>query len=199
MIDELRRKLGHLVQRCEGASAIEFAFVGPVLLLLVVGSMELGMIFFASSLLQGGIREAARFGITGAQPDGPVNREQHLVEVINEHGAGVVNVTAADIATLIYPDFSSIGEPEPFVDRNGNNIYDAGEPYTDVNCNDSWDPDMGRAGLGVGGEVVLYRASFDKPLLTGFLAPMIGKDGRIRLEASVAVRNEPFDGGAEGC
>ena len=36
-------------------------------------------------------------------------------------------------------------------------------------------------------------------LLTGFLASMIGEAGKIRLEASVAVRNEPFGGTTTGC
>ena len=63
MIADLRRRLGRFGRRSDGVSAIEFAFVAPVLLLFIVGTMELGMILFADSLLEGGLREAARFVI----------------------------------------------------------------------------------------------------------------------------------------
>jgi hypothetical protein len=58
---------------------------------------------------------------------------------------------------------------------------------------------MGRAGLGAGGDVVIYQVNYDWPLLTGLLAPFIGTDGKVPLGASVAVRNEPYEGGAAGC
>ena len=34
-------------------------------MLLLIGVMELSMVFFADTVLESGLREAARFGITG--------------------------------------------------------------------------------------------------------------------------------------
>ena len=198
MIAALRQRLARLKRRRDGVAAIEFAFIAPALLLLTIGSMEVGMIFFGNALLEGGVREAARFGLTGAMPPAGT-REDHVVDVVNEHGAGVINITTANVTTLVYPNFTSIGEPEPYTDENGSTSYDFGEPYTDINCNGIWDPDMGRAGLGSGGEVVVYTVNYDMPMMTGLLDPMMGQDGKVPLIASVTVRNEPFDQGFPGC
>ncbi len=181
-----------------GATALEFSFVMPILVLLVLGSIEFSMIAFASALLEGGLREASRFGITGQVPEG-TTREQYIVDVMNAHGNGVVRLTEEDVSVLTYPNFSKIGQPEPFTDENGNGSYDSGEPYTDVNCNNQWDSDMGLAGAGAGGEVVLYSVTYDLPLMTGYLNGIIGNDGKFPLAANVAVRNEPFEGGTGIC
>jgi len=196
----LFRHLRRLKERCEGLAAMEFAFVAPVLLLLTLGTMEVGMITFASTLLSSGLREASRFGMTGEEPTSGTRKDE-IVNIINANGAGVINITAANIETLIYPNFAQIGEPEPFTDESTppNGKYDAGEPYTDINCNNQWDPDMGRAGLGAGGEIVLYTVNYDLEMITGILDSMIGEDGKFPLSASVAVRNEPFPGGGAGC
>jgi hypothetical protein len=198
MIDALRRTLGRLRRRDDGSTLLEFAFVAPVLMILLFGGMEVGMIFFADSLLEGGLREASRFGLTGAPPPSGT-REDHIVEVVNANGAGVVVIDETNITTLVYPNFTSIGEPEPFTDSNGNLVYDASEPFVDINCNSQWDPDMGKSGLGHGGEVVKYSINYELPLLSGLLAPLLGTDGKFPLAASVVVRNEPFDDGDPAC
>lgn len=198
MIAALRQWLRRLERRRDGTAALEFAFVAPALLLLTIGTMEISMIFFGNALLEGGLRESARFGLTGAMPPSGT-REDHVVEVVNAHGAGIVNVTAADVTTLVYPNFTSIGQAEPYTDEDGSMSYNNPEPFTDVNCNGSWDPDMGRAGLGSGGEVVVYTVNFDMPMMTGLLSGMMGVGGKIPLTASVTVRNEPFDSGFPGC
>ncbi len=58
---------------------------------------------------------------------------------------------------------------------------------------------MGKSGLGHGGEVVQYTVSFEHQLMTGLLASMLGKDGKMTLAALVVVRNEPFDDGDPAC
>ena len=177
---------------------MEFAFAAPILLMMVVGIMEISMIFFASTLLEGGLREAARFGITGSNPkDG--TREERIVEIINDHGAGLITVGVENVSILVYSDFDSIGEPEPYADENTNGEYDVGEPFTDSNCNGQWDEDMGKSGAGRGGDVVLYRVEYEWPLLVGMLAPLIGNDGKVPLSASVAVRNEPYSESTATC
>ena len=187
----LRQTLRRFQHCTSGVAGVEFAFAAPILFMVVVGIMEVSMIFFASTLLEGGLREAARFGITGSEPS-QVSREERIVEIVNAHGAGQITITAEDITILVYSDFGSIGEPEPYADENTNGEYDAGEPFTDINCSGEWDQDMGSAGAGSGGDVVLYRVDYEWPLLVGLLAPVFGNDGKVPLSASVAVRNEPY-------
>ena len=187
------------LRRCKrGTISLEFALLAPTLFAIVLGILEIGMIVFANALLEGGLRDASRYGITGLEPSEGA-RETHIVNIINEHGSGLLDIDTGDVTMLVYPDFDSIGESEPFTDQNANDSYDDGEPYTDLNCNDQWDADLGLPGAGAGGEVVLYTVQEDWELLTSFMTEAIGMDGQITLTASVAVRNEPYSGGAAIC
>ena len=172
--------------------AIEFAFAFPLVLLGVVGLMGLAMILFVNSLMEGGLRDASRFSITGEIPAG-MTREQAIVNIVNDRTLGLLNLTPADVSLRVYKTFDQIGQPEPLTnDVNGNGSYDPGDSYTDVNGNGHWDADMAAGGAGASGEVVVYDITVDWPLLTPFMVPLIGHDGVIPLSASIAVRNEPW-------
>jgi Flp pilus assembly protein TadG len=194
----MRTRLKRLAACQSGTAILEFAFALPVVLMLVTGTIEFAILSFSTTLLEGGLREAARYGITGLNAnDG--SREARIVEIVNEHAAGLLTITTDDVETLVYQDFADIGEPEPYTDSNGNGAYDSGEPYTDVNCNGQWDADRGAHGTGAGDEVVLYRVTYQHHTITGFLDPVIAPSGAIPLQASIAVRNEPFPGGPVVC
>ena len=143
-----RRVLGILRDR-RGSAAVEFALMAPVLILTITGIMEVSMVLAVSSLMEGGLRDAARFGITGYTPPG-VTREEQIRNIIGKATVGLIDMNQANIQTLVYPSFGDIGQPEPWDDQNSNGTYDVGEPYTDINENGQWDPDMGAAGLGGG-------------------------------------------------
>lgn len=175
----------------KGSAVTEFAIAAPVVIMATVGIIEFSMILFVSSLLEGGLREASRFGLTGFQPNG-LTREERILKIVEDHTHGLVDGTAVNLSTLVYPSFDSIGQPEPFTDENSNGTFDAGEPYMDINGNNQWDPDMGAAGLGGPEDIVLYTIEYDWPLMTGMLNGFVGNDGKIGLRASVVVRNEPY-------
>jgi Flp pilus assembly protein TadG len=161
-----------------------------VFLLAITGLIELGMMMLVATLMEGGLREAARFGITGYHPPGST-RESYILDTIASNTIGLVDMENAEVTYLIYPSFGDIGKPEPFTDVDSSGSWDPGEPYVDINGNGTWDPDMGAAGLGGPGEVVLYTVAVDWGMLTPVVAPLV-EDGKIRMTASVAVRNEPW-------
>jgi hypothetical protein len=174
----------------DGSAAIEFAFTAPLLITTVVAIMEFSMILFLSASLEGSLRDAARFGSTGFTPTG-VNREDVIIDKIQSATLGLVPIDADHVTTLAYTDFSEVGQPEPWIDDNpANGSYDVGEAYTDVNGNGQWDADMGTPGLGGACDVVVYRIETEWGLLLGLLANIIGNP--VKLEASTAVRNEPY-------
>ena len=198
---KIKRKfdfLTRLWRRNEGAAAVEFAFIAPILLLTIVGIMEVAMALIVSTLIEDGLRDAARFGITGSEPPG-VTREEQITSIIGDATVGLVEMSEIDIQTLVYPSFAEVGEPEPFTDTNANGVYDIGEPYTDINANGQWDADMGAAGVGGPGDIVLYKIKYNLPMMTSLLATMLGgADGKIQLSASIAVRNEPYPASTGG-
>jgi len=193
-IDRCRRRAG--VLRCTAASAaVEFALAAPILFLLIVGMFEIAMVMFISVTVEGGLREAARFGITGAAPVG-LTRQQQIMNILDAHTLGLIDIATATITFKAYDSFGDIGQPEPFNDISpANGIYDLGEPFTDLNGNSQWDADRGVDGVGNAGEIVLYKINYDWLLFTPIIANMLTGGDALHMSASVAVRNEPFEFG----
>jgi len=178
----------------EGSTLIELAFAAPVVIFSIIAMIEILTIMFVTTLMEGAVREASRFGITGFVPPGST-REQVIADIVKENTLGLVDIQPDTITTLVYLDFDKVGQPEPLtVDVNGNGKYDAadGDQYTDVNGNGTWDLDQGATGVGGASDVVLYTISYDWKIFTPLMAAFIGNNGVVKLSASVAVRNEPF-------
>lgn len=187
-----RPLLARLLRRQDGSAAIEFAFIMPTVLILLMGMLEIAMILLVSVLLDAGVRQASRFGITGYAVGGQ-SREDQILAIIEETTIGLVEMDEVTIDVLVYPSFTDVGQPEPYTDDSpANGQYDEGEEFTDINGNGSWDEDMGTSGAGGPGEVVVYSVRYDWPLLSGYMFDIIGTGGTVPLGASIAVRNEPF-------
>ncbi len=156
----------------------------------VVGVMEVGNIMFVNALMEGAARDAARFGRTGQGTE--AERLASIQAIIGSRTIGLVALGTAQVTTVTYNTFDDIGEPY-FDTAPSNGQYDPGEFYIDINGNDAFDPDQGTAGVGGPSEIVVYRIAYDLPLLTGLVSHLIGKDGKMRLQATVPVANEPFN------
>ena len=187
-IRRMLRAFDRLHREEDGSEAIEFVLIFPGFLLILVGALEFAVVTFVGSILESAMAEASRFGITGSTPPG-MTREQQVKDIVKEKTYGLIDMDKADFKTLVYPTFADIGQAEPYTDTNGNGQYDVGEPYNDVNGNGQWDADMGVAGLGGPGDIVLYKISYTWGMLTPVLKPIVGS---IKQSASIAVRNEPY-------
>ncbi len=175
------------LKKCDkGSVAIEFALIAPLVILFVVGIIELATAMAVSTMLEGGLREASRFGITGSTTGG---RQAAINQILANHSYGLINPTNINLSTRTYGSFASIGDEE-YTDSNGNGTHDEGEPYTDRNGNGSWDADGGSNGLGNASQIVVYRVSYDWPYLTGLFRPLVGNT--LHLTSAIAVRNEPY-------
>lgn len=176
-----------------GSTLMEFAFGAPILVTVMLASMEFGTIMLTNTLMESSLREAARFGITGQQPDG-VTRLERIIEIIDERTLGLIDMSEAQVDVLVYPSFSDVGRGEDYVDGNANGTYDPGETFNDENANGQWDSDIGAAGSGASGDIVVYRLHYPWQTMTPFASHFIGDNGVLGLNASIVVRNEPWDG-----
>lgn len=179
--------------RCNsGAAAVEWALVAPVATAVGFVFLELSMMLFVNVMAEGGLREAARYGITGYVPDGKT-REEHIAAIVQDHTLGFLSGEDTKISTKVYPAFDRVGDGEKFTDENDNGVYDEGEPYIDENGNGQYDSDIGEEGAGGPGDIVAYTITYTYTLMTPFLAPLVGDgDGKITFTAVVVVQNEPF-------
>ncbi len=182
------RRLRRFLRNRRGSSLVEFAIMAPLTITMLIGIVELGMVFLVSSSLENAVLASSRFGITGSTADG-TTREDVIRDVIEQNTYGLVPLDEVTIDTIVYDNFSDIGEPEPFADTNANGVFDTGEPFTDVNGNGQYDTDVGLAGLGGPGDIVLYRIRYQIQSLTQLFDPFFTV---IDHSATVAVRNEPF-------
>ncbi len=196
----LRKFLKRLRKNQTGAAMVEMAFVVPVISLAAIGTLEVGMTMLSTTMLEGAISEASRSGMTGYVAEGQT-REDYINDLLRERTFGMIDLTNLVIQQTVYDSFGSVGLPEPFTDANNDGIYDAGvESYTDMNCNDTWDAEVGTSGVGGPGQVVLYEVIYDANFMTGYFSKMVGDaDGKIRLTASTVIQNEPYGIPAPGC
>ena len=75
---EVDLKMSIKIKKEEGASAIEFALVLPLLLVLVFGIIEFSILFYDKAMLTNASREGARVGIVYRYQDAQ-KQELHIL------------------------------------------------------------------------------------------------------------------------
>lgn len=188
-------RLARLLKRggrdASGATAIEFAMLAPVVILLLMGIIEFGLIYTADIVLKNATYDAARTGRTGFVED-KSTQDKTVLDIVRHEVSSMMDPNKLAIDSKAYAGFDNLNKPEPFIDANKNGRRDNGENYTDVNGNGKYDLDQGRDGFGGANEVVLYTVSYPWKLLTPFVSEIIGDNGFITLTATAVVQNEPY-------
>jgi hypothetical protein len=175
-----------------GVTAIEFAIVAPVLLLLMFGIIEFSLIMFASNMMEGATAVSSRLGKTGYVEDGQT-REETIINAIRSRTDGFLDTNLFTVTSKFYKQYDQINDPEPWNDTNGNGVPEAGE-YTDINGNGQWDSDMAQAGYGGADDVVVYTISYPWPIITPIMREVMGNaQGNFTITAHAVVKNEPYD------
>ncbi len=172
-----------------GVTAIEFAMIAPVFFLMLFGIIELSLVMFVSSTMEGAVDASGRYGKTGYVAAGST-RQQQIIATIASKTTGLLDPTKITVTTTIYPSFDSVNKPESYTDTNHNGAYNIGEPFVDSNSNGQWDADMGVAGLGNGNDVVVYTVSYPWKINTPIVAHFLG--GTLNITSRTVVKNEPY-------
>ena len=190
-------------RKCQdGATAVEFALISPVLFLLVMGIVEAGMIMSAKNTLESATYIASRTGKTGYVETNQTQEETIMAALVDRASlfldTDYVSIDAMTVETKTYASFDEIGDPEPFIDGNDNGIRDDGESFTDINGNGVWDEDRGGSGFGGANQIVVYTITYPWPLFTPLVGNFIGTNGIITLSSRAVVMNEPYGLSAAG-
>ena len=180
-----------LLRAEEGVTAIDFAIIAPVFLLMLFGILEFAFIMLAANVMESATSISSRLGKTGYANSG-VTREQTIINSIKQYGSSFINSDLVTITSKAYKQFDQINDPEPFTDGNGNSSYDAGESYTDINGNGQWDADMGVAGYGGAGDIVVYTVHYPWSISTPMMSALVGVNGEFPITARAVVKNEPY-------
>jgi hypothetical protein len=171
-----------------GAVAVEFAMVLPILLLVLVGIFDVAMNLYATSVLQGSMQKAGRdFSLEDAR-----SRQSTIETTITRQIRRVAPGATLVFERNAYFDFADVGQPEVYDDINDDDECNNDEPFEDANGNGQWDEDRGEAGFGGARDAVMLTATatYDR------LFPMdglLGLPDTVTIEASTVLRNQPFD------
>ncbi|WP_310531714.1 pilus assembly protein [Novosphingobium sp.] len=169
-----------------GATAVEFALILPVLLMLVLGSFELGLAQYLRSVLEGAMQQAGR---NSSLQSGPASQGQ-IDAFVRAQVQAVFPGASVEFARSNYSTFSDVSAPEDFTDSNANGRYDSGECYVDLNDNRRWDSDRSKSGQGGANDVVLYTATVT--YTSTLPVAGLGLSPVQRLTSSTTLRNQPF-------
>lgn len=183
----IRRKSA-VICDTEGATAVEFALISPVMVLVLMGLFDMGYSLYASVMLQGALQGAAR----ASTVEGASVSLASIDQVVKDQVLRVVPNADMVFTRKSYSNFSDVGLPEDYTDVNENGACDGGEPYEDANGSGTWDQDRGASGLGGARDAVLYtvRMTYRRPFP---MASLIGLSENITNEASTVLRNQPYD------
>ena len=98
-------KMDIKAKRQEGASAVEFAIILPLLLILVFGIIEFSILFYDKAMITNASREGARVGIVYRYQDGGPNHPDDteiasaIVQYCQDHlitfGSGTLTIPAS--------------------------------------------------------------------------------------------------------
>lgn len=188
----VRAVLRNLRRDREGVTLVEFAIVGPVLILMLMGLFDIAHTQYTSAVLYGAVQKAARdytlesAATTAAALDASV---QDQIRAVMPNGATITFTKTA------FDDFKNVNEREEWTDLNNNGTCNGGEPYQDENNNGIWDVYRGQSGLGTARDVMLYTTNVTYPRLFPMFG-MIGLPANVSLSASTVLRRQPFDQGS---
>lgn len=159
----------------DGLAAVEFALVAMPFFLFLYATIEIALVFVASTTLENGIAAAARQIRTGKVQSTNMTEEQFRTLVCNEISMLLSCDARLGIDVRKYAAFGDANFA-PALDGNGN-----------LSGNMNFDP-------GTAGDVVVVRGFYTWPTFTPTFGPMLSNmsGGHRLLEASTTFRNEPF-------
>lgn len=179
-----------LLRDKSGITALEFALIMPVFLLMVMGIIEFSSIMFTTAVMESATNITSRLGKTGYVAEG-TTREQQIIDSVANRTAGLLDPQKITIESKAYTNFDKIGQPEPCLSPNVSPCPGTpGVNFVDINGNGTWDADMGKAGLGNAGDVVVYTVTYPWPVMTPLIGSIIGNTFNITVRT--VVRNEPY-------
>ncbi len=186
-------KRASLLKDDRGATMVEFAFVAPAFLLMLMAGLDLGYQQYLRAVVAGTVESVAReasvgSGMNSTQIDNAIRTS--VMNVVPSQGGGPSPVT---ITKKSYYNFSRVGKPEKITsDTVPLGVYNATDCYEDANGNNNYDASAGSTGVGGADDIVFYQVDVAFPRIF----PMAGLFGwNVNQTATVktVIRNQPFD------
>jgi Flp pilus assembly pilin Flp len=172
----------------KGASVMEFGLIAPVVVLMMLGTMDAGHSYYVRTVLDGAMQDVAR--------DSSLQNSD--ITKIDEKIKKIVLVVAPGATVLpnrrYYKTFSAAATPsEEFTDTSYDldGICNNNEPFVDVNRNAIWDRELGDSGQGGTQDVVILNTTVTFKRLFP-LGALLGFPNEITISSNSILANQPY-------
>jgi Flp pilus assembly protein TadG len=199
----LRRVAGRMRNAARaGSAALEFALVAPVFFILLMGSIEVGVMFFGQMVLQNATNDAARLVRTG-QVTGTLPNQVLTQAQINAGMVAGQAMTQAQFRNFICNEISPVlaCNSNLQIDVQAYSGFSSASYANPLTASNTLNPNLNNYTPGSVCSVVLLRTFYTwsviTPLLTPFLTNMA--NNQHLMSATAAFRNEPYTTGVSGC
>lgn len=169
----VRKRLRHLRRTFgrdqDGATAVEFALIAPLLFLALFSLIEIGMLSMMTSGLDNAVFDAARRLRTG-RDDGANDAATFKSQICTRLGGSSSDCMAR--LTISVQKFTHFSDANAVVTAAPNGSFDKG----------------------AAGDIVIVKADYKWPLMTPFIATAYHRDGpmEVTLGSRIAFKNEPY-------
>ncbi|MEY3623249.1 MAG: hypothetical protein RLZZ407_808 [Pseudomonadota bacterium] len=176
----------------DGVSILEFALIAPIVMMMVLGSMDIGHSLFVRATLDGAVQNAARSssleGATSLTQQKLIDKD--VASTIRELAPGAT----VTVSRRYYKTFSTaaLANAEKVNEQSTGNLKcDPGESFMDANENGVWDADGGSDGQGGARDIVIITFKVSYPRLFP-LAAMFGWPANVEMESNSILANQPY-------
>lgn len=164
------------LKKSDGVVAIEFALIAFPFIFIIIGILEMSLMFGSQSVLLGATNDAARLIRTGQVQQTTGDPETMFRDLLCEKADALLDCSKLQYEVVAMDAFSSFDQYDAQYDTNGNLIS---------------------RGFGPGGVNsvnlirVIYRYQLATPLIGNFLSD--GPNNTKLLMATVVLQTEPYD------
>lgn len=177
------RRLRTFRRDTSGVAALEFSLIAVPFFLTLYAVFEISITYVAGGSIQDATNATARMIRTGQVKMAGMTAQQFKTKVC-EHLISPLLPCNDDLKIDVrrYTSFAEVANPSP------------------LNAQKEWNNDF-QFNIGKACDIVLVRVFYKWPIFTPVIGTMLSdmKDGSQMLQATAAVRNEPFGSGDDGC
>jgi Flp pilus assembly protein TadG len=174
----------------QGVVAVELALIAPVFLYFLMGIIEVSLLLFGSTVVDGAAQSAARTIRTGSAQLSGDTLSAFNTELCSSLG-GIYDCDDITLDVRTFDTFSAVTIPVLRINGNGDLVYDD----EDDPINDDNDVEF-EAEFTPGGasEINVVRVIYSWAFFTPFIGDVLADDGNSKyLSTTVVFRNEPYE------
>ena len=151
-----------------GGTIIEYAIVFPLVLLIILGTLEFSIVLYLRGTIEEATRSVARYAITGGSTSITDTREVSLEQMLKSKIEAIVfNPSNVIVTSKIYDTYSSF---------NSNTGADA----------------SGTTAFGGSNQIIRYTVNYTHEFLTPIAYLINGGSGTMQIQSTVFAKNEVY-------